>query len=191
MLVCGVDIETTGIEQAQGHRIVEICMQTYDLDTRACLDNFVQRVHPARSIQPRAQEIHGISIEDLVGCPGWGEVAPVVLKKLENCALMIAHNIAFDGPFIAMELLRLKYDIPDIESYCTMTNARWATPTGKSPSLGELCFSLGVAYNPACAHSAQYDVERTMSCWFAGLDRGFFNLPAKLEQTIDSPPADV
>jgi hypothetical protein len=61
-----------------------------------------------------------------------------------------------------------------------MENARWACPDGKLPRLGELFFALGVSYERAKAHAAEYDIEVTMACLFRGLDRGFYQLPKTL-----------
>lgn len=174
MQVSGVDTETTGLEQADGHRIIEIAILTYDFGSRKLVDKYVQRIDPERSIQAAAQEVHGISYDELVGCPKWDEVAPIVKAKLDKAPLMIAHNMGFDGPFIGAELLRVGVPLPNVTPFCTMENARWACPDGKFPKLQELCFALGVEYDPAKAHAADYDVEVMMQCFWRGLDRGFY-----------------
>lgn len=179
MIITGADIETTGLEQEKGHRIIEICMRAYDLSTRKLKYSLVERIHPQRSIQQKAQEVHGISIEDLAGCPHWEEIAPKVAAMMKASDLLIAHNMAFDGPFIALELMRIGMTVPRVDSFCTMENGRWATPLGKKPSLKELCFSVGVDYDPTKAHSAAYDVDVMMDCFFKGLDLGFFKVEAE------------
>ena len=88
--------------------------------------------------------------------------------------------MGFDGPFIAAELNRIGVNVPDVHSFCTMENARWACPDGKLPRLGELCFAMGVDYDPAKAHAAEYDVQVMMDCYFKGLLRGFYQLPKEL-----------
>ena len=180
MLIVGLDTETTGLEQEKGHRIIEIAMLTYDLETRALVDTWVQRVDPERSIDPGAQAAHGISYSELVGQPKWDDVAGEVSRRLGTAELLIAHNMGFDGPFIAAELLRVGLEVPNVHSLCTMENARWACPDGKLPRLGELCFALGVDYDPAKAHGAEYDVSVMMASFFKGLDRGFYQLPKEL-----------
>lgn len=174
MKITGLDIETTGLEQPEGHRIIEVCLRTYDLHSRKLLDTFEQRIYPQRAIDAKAQAVHGISINDLTGCPVWEDVAPAVAQHMRQSELLIAHNMAFDGPFIALELMRVGVEVPETPSFCTMESARWATPWGKKPSLKELCFALKVDYDPAKAHAAAYDVDRMMECLFSGLERGFF-----------------
>jgi DNA polymerase-3 subunit epsilon len=181
--LAGVDIESTGLEVDKGDRIIEIAILTYDFASRALVDKYVQRIDPDRSISAKAQEVHGISYNELVGCPKWEDVAATVKSKLDDVQVAVAHNMSFDGPFIGTELLRLGYDLPRFEPFCTMENARWACPFGKYPSLEELCFALQVPYDRASAHAADYDVSVMMECFWRGLDRGFYRLPA-LESVV-------
>jgi DNA polymerase-3 subunit epsilon len=173
----GLDLETTGLQQEDGHRIIEIAMLTYDLNTRKMIGMYIERIDPERAIDPKAQAVHGIAYDDLVGCPKWDEVAPTIADYMSQGDLLIAHNMGFDGPFLAGELMRAGLEVPNISSFCTKEDARWACPDGKYPKLSELCWSLGVEYDQAKAHGAEYDVAVTMQCFFAALDRGFFKLP--------------
>lgn len=180
MRLIGLDTETTGLKQELGHRIIEIGLLTYDLESGKQIDRWVQRIDPERPIDPGAQEVHGIAYTDLVGCPKWDDLAPEISRRLGEADLLVAHNMGFDGPFIAAELLRVGAKVPDVYSHCTMENARWACPDGKLPRLGELCFALGVHYDTAKAHGAEYDIEVMMDCFFKGLQRGFYELPTAL-----------
>ncbi len=58
-----------------------------------------------------------------------------------------------------------------------MKNGRWATANGKNPKLGELCWALQVDYDPALAHAAEYDVQKTAECLWRGVDAGLYKLP--------------
>lgn len=185
MKIIGLDTETTGLKQEAGHRIIEIAFLTYDLDTRQCIDSWVQRIDPQRAIDPGAQEVHGIAYTDLSGMPVWDDVAPEIARRMGEADLLVAHNMGFDGPFIAAELMRVGQAIPDVCSLCTMEGARWACPDGKLPKLGELCFALNVPYDPSKAHGAEYDVSVMMDCFFRGLERGFYELPKCLRSVAD------
>lgn len=185
MDIIGLDTETTGLKQEDGHRIIEIALLTYDLDTCALKDTWIKRIDPQRPIDPKAQEVHGIAYTDLIGCPTWEEIAEEVARRMSSADLLVAHNMGFDGPFIGAELVRVGQKVPDVHALCTMENARWACPDGKLPKLGELCFALGVPYDTSKAHSASYDVEVMMSCFFKGLSRGFYELP-KVVRSPDS-----
>ena len=60
--------------------------------------------------------------------------------------------------------------------FFTMENGRWATGTGKLPSLQELCFTCGINYDPEKAHAARYDVNRMLECLFVGLRKQWYTL---------------
>ena len=183
-LINGIDTETTGVDQPKGDRIIEIAILTFDFATRKLVDRYTQRIDPERPISPGAQAVHGISYSDLVGQPKWEDVAPEVGRRLDAAPLAIAHNMDFDGPFIAGEMVRVGLPPPNPVAFCTMQNGRWATFDGKSPKLAELCFALGVPYDPAKAHEASYDTAVMMACFFRGLDRGFFQLPKQLQEQL-------
>jgi len=177
MKCVGVDVETTGLKQEDGHRIIEIALLTYDLETEELVDQWIQRINPQRPIDAKAQEVHGISFSDVSACPTWEDLAEEISKRMSVADLLVAHNMDFDGPFIGLELARVGAPVPDVNSLCTMANARWACPDGKNPKLGELCWALGIEYDTAKAHGAKYDVSVMMACFFAGLKRGFYKLP--------------
>lgn len=173
MIVAGVDIETSGLEQRLGHRIIEIAILAFDFDTQRLVDRLVVRINPERPIDAKAQEVHGISFLDLVACPKWPEVAQEVARIMSSVDLCVAHNTGFDAPFIGLELMRVGVDVPDVPFFDTM-DARWATPLGKNPNLSELCFALDVNYDKSKAHRAEYDVLVMMKAFFNGCKLGVF-----------------
>jgi DNA polymerase III subunit epsilon len=176
-LIAGIDIETTGLMQSDGHRIIEIAVLIYDLEKESYIGKYVQRVNPLRPIDPKAQEVHGISFEELSECPTWEDVAPKLLKVVNNVNVgLIAHNgDGFDMPFINAELMRIGLPIITLPTVDTMLQGRWATPNGKYPSLKELCFSCGVDYDIEQAHAAEYDVRVMVDSFFKVYKDGFFN----------------
>lgn len=177
MRITGLDLETTGLDAEDGHRIIEVCLVEYDLDTRKRLAVCEEYVNPERSIPVESFEIHGISSSKVAGKETWKVIYPKHVKPiLERADKLIIHNADFDSVFLAHEILRIGHDIPDVDAFCTMENARWATFNGKAPNLGELCFALDVEYDPEKAHSAVYDVDVMMKCLFKGLDLGFYDL---------------
>lgn len=178
ILIAGVDIETTGLSQVDGDRVIEIAIGIYDLATQAKVGAYVTRINPQRSIDPKAQEVHGIAFEDLVSAPLWEDVAPKVSAILSRCKYAVMHNgEGFDAPFIYGELLRAGQALPELGVVDTMLQARWATADGNVPNLGALCFACGVPYDPSKAHGALYDVEVMVQSFFSQFSRGFFQLP--------------
>jgi DNA polymerase-3 subunit epsilon len=182
-----LDIESTGLEQSKGHRIIEVCMRMHDWPSRRLRGVWTQRINPMRSIEPKAQAVHGISLADLEGKPTWDVVGPQVARLLGATTLGVAHNASFDFPFIVEELLRIGAPLPaHMQVFDTMLEGRWATPLGKIPSLQELCFACDVPYDPALAHAAEYDVDRMTECFWRGIDWGFFNVPLLSAPTMEA-----
>jgi DNA polymerase-3 subunit epsilon len=187
-LLVGLDLETTGLDQSAGHRIIEVAALLYELESARFMGKYVQRVNPQRPIDAAAQAVHGITFDMLANEPTWEQVAPNVHRILTAAQYMGGHNVrGFDWPFLSGEFQRIGMAVPKLELIDTMEEARWATPLGKLPNLGELCFACGVDYNPALAHAAEYDISVNMQAYFAARAMGFFGphivqpVPAVLE----------
>lgn len=176
MIICGYDIESTGL-LAPDHRIIECYIGLWDSKTKSLIGEFEQRINPQRSIQADAERVHGISSVMLTGCPTWDFVAPDVLRQLNHADLIVAHNGAgFDKPFTEQELKRVKLPCPTPPWFDSMTGLRCATPNGKVPNLGELCFAFDVEYDHSKAHAASYDVKVMMECFFRAAAWGWVNI---------------
>ena len=174
MIITFLDTETTGLDFSKGHRVIEIALLSYELETREKKLSFVKRMNPGRSIDPKAQLVHKISQIDLMGCKKFSDYEPVISKILSKTNLLVAHNMQFDIDFIIGEYSLLGKEAPDVELFCTLENSRWATSYGKSANLGELCYACEVDYEPEEAHSALYDTEKLAECFFYGFDnKGF------------------
>jgi DNA polymerase-3 subunit epsilon len=180
-VITGLDVETTGLEFADGHKIIELAIVMVDFPSMTVKAERVWRFNPERAISAKAQEIHGITYEELADKPLFAELAPTIAKVLELSDLVIAHNADFDIPFIKHELERSAL-FPKINAFCTMKNSRWATPLGKNSSLKELCFALGVEYDMDKAHGALYDVQVMMKAFKEAHRMGFFQ--SKLDEKI-------
>lgn len=179
-IVGGLDLETTGLDQPGGHRIIEVALLLYDLDTQAELGRYETRLNPQRGIDPKAEAVHGISYDSLIGRPVWESVAPKLSLLLSKCHYMVAHNgQGFDAPFLWGEFLRVGVSLPEVIVVDTMIQGRWATPDGAVPNLGALCWASGIDYDKSKAHGAGYDVSVMMACFFKQLPRGFFTLPTE------------
>ena len=178
MIITGFDCETTGIKPDE-HRFIEVCCHMWHLESRTRRIAFVRRINPQRSILAEAERVHGINNSDVAGCPTFDHFAPLIQKIAANTDLWVAHNgIDFDMPFLDAEMRRAGLALPKRPCFDTMVDGRWATPMGKVPNLGELCFACGVDYYPSAAHAADYDVEVMMESFFKGLDWGWYKLPA-------------
>ena len=179
LLIAGLDLETTGLDQTEGHRIIEVALVIYELGTGKERGRIEQRINPMRGIDPKAQAVHGICAEDLIGKPQWETVGHGVSNLISRCQYVVAHNgIGFDAPFLWGEFERIGVALPSVPIIDTMIQGRWATPDGAVPNLEALCFACNVEYDRNKAHGATYDVSVMMACFFKQYERGFFTLPS-------------
>lgn len=180
MRICFLDLETTGLRQTEGHRIVEMAfvLFSYDQETgeKHPIGKYVQRVNPMRPIDAKAFAVHKISADSLAKEPVWGDVVGKAVKVLSGCDLVVCHNVNFDIPFITGEIRRVGEIFPSIETFCTMNKGRFATFNGSVPSLKNLCRCFDLEYDDAKAHAALYDVTLTAHCFFLGLEKGQYSL---------------
>jgi DNA polymerase-3 subunit epsilon len=178
MIITGMDVETTGLTNPD-HRLIEVYVGHWDLDSRKLVDEYFQRINPGRSIQAEAERVHGISGAMLAGSPPWESVADRVREELSKGDFVVGHNLdGFDIPFINFELERVKLQPLSVKTIDTMLQGRCATAYGKVPRLQELCWAFDVPYDTTLAHKAAYDVKVMMDAFFKGLDQGWFKLEA-------------
>jgi DNA polymerase III subunit epsilon len=177
MIITSIDTETTGLEWGD-HRFIEVYIEHFELHDQTTVAHKLWRIHPQRTIQPAAQAVHKISLMDLAGCPAWEDVAKDIHAFLHCGDLLVAHNgEGFDFPFLNYEFKRV--GLPEIGKpvFDTMIHGRWATPVGKVPNLGELCWACEIDYDSSKAHAADYDVAVMTKCFFKGVEWGFYSPP--------------
>lgn len=175
-LIVGYDTETTGLENED--RVIEFAASIMDIDTGEIVYRFEQRFNSGgQPIHPKALAVHGIHPSDIAHCPDFATAIPTIQKMAKLCNVWLAHNAEFDNRMLAGEFNRASEPMPVLTILDSMVEGRWATPNGKNPNLGELCFSLGIPYDPALAHNALYDVEVMLKAWRAGWQRGFYQYP--------------
>lgn len=155
-----LDTETTGLEPAQGHRIIEIgCVEV--INRRQTKRHFHQYLNPERDIDEGAFDVHGISNDFLADKPCFSEIANDFINFVRDSELII-HNAPFDVAFINAELERLGPEWGRLEDYCrvidTLFMARDMYP-GKRNSLDELCRRLEVDNSARQLHGALLDAE--------------------------------
>ncbi|MCP5195736.1 MAG: DNA polymerase III subunit epsilon [Gammaproteobacteria bacterium] len=155
-----LDTETTGLDPAQGHRIIEIgCLE---LRNRRPTDRrFHVYLQPDRAIDPEAIKVHGITNEFLANQPRFIEVADEFLAFVREAELVI-HNAAFDVNFLNHELRRCGRGHITLEQLCTIEDtlllARQRHP-GQRNSLDALCKRYNVDNTQRTLHGALLDAE--------------------------------
>jgi DNA polymerase-3 subunit epsilon len=155
-----LDTETTGLETAQGHRIIEIGGVEL-IDRRYTGRQLHRYINPEREIDDGAFEVHGISSEFLADKPRFAEIADEIIEFLEGAELII-HNAPFDVAFLDYELARLPGARRRIADLCQVTDslalARHKHP-GQKNSLDALCRRYMVDNSARTLHGALLDAE--------------------------------
>ena len=160
-----LDLETTGINISKD-RIVEISiLKVYPDGTE---ESRTRRINPEMPIPVEATAIHGITDEDVIGCPKFREIAKSLVSLIEGCDLAGFNSNRFDIPLLAEEFLRADVDIDlnkrkfvDVQTIFHKMEQR----------------TLSAAYKFYCekdlelAHSAEIDVKATYEVLQAQLER--------------------
>jgi len=155
-----LDTETTGLEPADGHRIIEIgCVEL--VNRRLTGNHFHQYLQPDREIDESAVEVHGITSEFLKDKPRFTDVAREFLDFVRGAELII-HNAPFDVGFINHEFARLGGEWGRIQDHCqildTLALARQMHP-GQRNSLDALCKRYSIDNSGRTLHGALLDSE--------------------------------
>ncbi|MEO8384924.1 MAG: DNA polymerase III subunit epsilon [Betaproteobacteria bacterium] len=182
-----LDTETTGLDPALGHRIIEIaCVEM--VNRRLTNNNFYKRIHPEREIDSGATAVHGITLADLAHEPKFADIAEEFLRYV-NGAELIIHNAPFDVGFLNAELRRI--NVPPVTSNCTIVDtlamARDLHP-GKRNNLDALCDRYDVDNSARAVHGALLDAELLSDVYIA-MTRGQDSLAIGLE--IEAGPEKI
>ena len=99
-----LDIETSGLDYKEGHRIIEIgCVE---LNRKEVGSHFHQYINPLKTLSEENINIHGITNEFLEDKPLFEDVADEFLSFIQDSSI-IAHNANFDVGFLNHELEKL------------------------------------------------------------------------------------
>lgn len=152
-----LDTETTGLEPAEGHRLVEIgCVEMINgIPTGATFHHYF---NPQRDMPQEAFAVHGLSREFLSDKPLFADLADAFLQFIDGARLVI-HNATFDMKFINAELARLSKPAIGMDRVVdTLAMARRKHP-GARVSLDELCARYGIDASRRVKHGALVDAE--------------------------------
>jgi DNA polymerase III subunit epsilon len=157
-----IDVETTGLYTRRHDRVIEIAVVVVN-EHGARIDNYSSLVNPERDLGPTG--IHGIRGRDVADAPQFRDIVGDVCARLRG-RLLVAHNARFDREFLAAELERCGFLLPDAPWLCTMELA--AALTGQR-RLSACCDELGI--DVAAFHSALDDAGAAadlLACCLAG-----------------------
>lgn len=164
-----LDIETTGLYPQRGARIVEI--GAVAIENGLCVGEFESLIDCGKQIPRRAQQVHGICPEMLIGQPPPEEVLPSFLRFASRSTL-VAHNAKFDIGFLRYELARLGLGLNNNYD-CTLQMSRWLYPDLPNFKLDTVCIHLlGQMDRKVKRHRALDDARLTAEIWLRMTDDG-------------------
>ncbi len=170
-----VDLETTSMKPELGSIVDVAALRVRD---GKVVDRFESLVNPGRSII--GHQIHGISDSDVSQAPTAAEVLPKLVEFIGSAPL-VAHNIAFDLPFITRHLpTDMTWEPAAI--FDTLELAYQLYPEAGSYKLADLVrFVFGRDHG--AAHRAMPDAEATADL--------FINLTAGLADRLGAIRSDI
>lgn len=155
-----LDTETTGLDVADGHRIIEIgCIEL--VNRKRTGNIYHQYICPDRDIDAGAVEVHGITTQFLATKPQFILIAEEFLAFVADAELVI-HNAEFDLTFLDYELSLMAKPLGSMGDHCqvldTLPLARRIHP-GQRNSLDALCKRYGVPTTGRELHGALLDAR--------------------------------
>jgi len=152
-----LDTETTGLDPAQGHRLVEIgAIEIVNQTPTGAV--FHHLIDPERDVPEEAARVHGHTSAALKGKPKFADLADAFIAFLGEDRLVI-HNAEFDMRFINAELVRAGRGAIGMERVVdTLALARRRHP-GMQNSLDALADRYRVDRSKRVKHGALLDSE--------------------------------
>jgi len=152
-----LDTETTGLDPAEGHRIVEIGAVEL-INHMPTARTFHKHLNPERMMPKEAFEVHGLGDDFLKTQPLFASVAQEFLDFIGDARLVI-HNAAFDMKFLNHELERVgRTALAFGRVTDTLMLARSRFP-GSPASLDALCRRFGIDTSMREKHGALLDSQ--------------------------------
>lgn len=152
-----MDTETTGLDPAEGHRIVEIGgVELFNLVPTGRV--FHVYINPERPMPAEAFAVHGLGDDFLRDKPVFAQIVDDFLAFVADARLVI-HNASFDMRFLNAELRQAgRPTLADSRAFDTLVLARQRFP-GSPASLDALCRRFGVDNSGREKHGALLDSE--------------------------------
>jgi DNA polymerase-3 subunit epsilon len=179
-----LDTETTGLDPAQGHRVIEIGALEI-LNRRITGATYHVYLNPERDIDAGALSVHGLSREFLSDKPRFSDVAAEFLDFVRDAELVI-HNAPFDIGFLNAELAR--QDDGPMKRYCevldTLKLAKQLHP-GQKNNLDALCRRYFIDNAGRTFHGALLDAQLLAEVYLT-MTRGQETLGIEISQPVQA-----
>ena len=152
-----LDIETTGLEFKEGHKIIEIgCMELSNfLLTGKTYHTFI---NPEKESSASAREKHGISDDFLKDKKLFREIIPDFLEFIKNSPIVAHNGLYFDIPFLNHELKLNNFNILKNPVVDTLVLAKKKFPNSPA-NLDALCRRFDIDLSIRKKHGALIDTK--------------------------------
>lgn len=152
-----VDLETSGLSTRR-HRILQLAAVTVaDGEIVDEWSTLVRLRWPLQRVGPR--RVHGIRRRTLRGAPTLHDALTELARRLDG-AVLCAHHVAFDGPFLDRAAARTGVALPSEPRLCTLELSRSLDPERRrSHRLADVCERYGVTNDRP--HDALADARAT------------------------------
>lgn len=152
-----LDTETTGLDPAAGHRIVEVAGLEL-INHVPTGQTYREYINPERDMPEEAFKVHGLDNAFLADKPTFAQIADSFLDFV-GAARLVIHNAEFDLKFLNAELALLgRPPIPRDQAVDTVAIARKRFP-GAQVSLDALCRRFEIDNSARTFHGALLDCE--------------------------------
>lgn len=176
-----LDTETTGL-QAERDKVIELALLAFDLDLSTgepvgALQVYDGLEDPGAPLSAEVQQLTGIS-DDMLRGQRLDEVR--ISQMLVDAQLVIAHNAAFDRPFVEARLPAFAA----VDWACSFADIDWKRQGRESAKLSALAAQLGWFYD---AHRAEMDCHALLAVLRPPLPEGGRNGLMHLVHAARSP----
>ena len=152
-----LDTETTGLNQEEGHRLVEIGI--IELENHIPTGQYFHYyLNPERASDKKAEEIHGLTYEFLKDKPKFSDIVEEFLEFISDSKIII-HNATFDLGFINAELNRCNLKEINEENIIDTLILAKQKFLGQSVSLDALCRKYDIDLRNRQIHGALKDAK--------------------------------
>lgn len=169
------DTETTGLvknrltDQKRQPEVIEFYCGVFSPKGKL-IEELSTFIKPATAITPFITSLNHIDNAMVFDAPAFAGIAPEVVRIIESCDRVVAHNAAFDVDMIEIELARAGLPISWPNVICTIEQT--SIIHGYRLSLTNLHLELfGSAFEEA--HRAKADCAALARCYFELVKKGY------------------
>lgn len=197
------DVETTGLD-LENDRIIQFCGNISKMVGKSFVieSTLSFRFNPEVDIDPGATKAHGVTNEDLEGCPKISDVyedgvtyGEMIYAYLLSTKLQCFYNgSTFDYPMMANELKRLGIDFParpwiDLITWYRHKNGLSKSKQEDAARRYGVARMASVAHGKSQLHDAEVDVEVCSALLWKMSSEGF--IPYTIEQLVAEQYAET